>query len=87
MRNNGAIKELAALIRPPVTVMPSKEGRRSTFAMIASLIAILPALEGTPPTRTLLGLGVMVILIALNSLLWAFIGYIVGYRRRSGFGV
>ena len=57
------------------------------IGLLASLIAILPALEGTPPTRTLLGLGVMVILIALNSLLWAFIGYIVGYRRRSGFGV
>ena len=57
------------------------------IGLLASLIAILPALEGTPPTRTLLGLGLMVILIALNSLLWAFIGYIVGYRRRSGFGV
>ncbi|MEC9054212.1 MAG: hypothetical protein VX633_02830, partial [Verrucomicrobiota bacterium] len=57
------------------------------IGLLASVIAILPALDGAPPSRTLLGLGLMVILIALNSLLWAFIGYTVGYRRRSGFGV
>ena len=47
----------------------------------ASLVAIVPVLSGTPPTRTLLGLGLMVVLIGLNSLLWAFVGYAVGYRR------
>ncbi len=55
------------------------------IGLLASLVAILPALTGTPPLETLMGLGVMVVLIALNSLFWAFVGYSVGYRRRIGF--
>ena len=51
------------------------------IGLLASLVAIAPALSGTPPIRTLVGLGLMVILIGLNSLLWAFVGYAVGYRR------
>ena len=54
------------------------------IGLLASLVAILPALSGTPPLETLLGLGVMVVLIALNSLFWAFVGYSVGHNRRIG---
>jgi len=28
-----------------------------------------------------------VVLIVLNSLFWAFVGYVVGYRRRVGIGM
>ncbi|MBJ05567.1 MAG: hypothetical protein CMO40_00385 [Verrucomicrobiaceae bacterium] len=54
------------------------------IGLLASVVAILPALAGTPPLETLLGLGLMVILIAGNSLFWAFVGYAAGYRRRIG---
>ncbi|MCH2062541.1 MAG: hypothetical protein MK194_02315 [Roseibacillus sp.] len=56
------------------------------IGLLAALVAILPALSGTPPMATLVGLGVMVGLIGLNSMFWAFVGYVVGYRRRAGFG-
>ena len=57
------------------------------IGLLASLVAILPALNGAPPVGTFLGLGAMVVLIALNSLFWAFVGYVVGYRRRVGIGM
>ena len=57
------------------------------IGLIASLVAILPALTGTPPMKTLLGLGGLVVAIALNSLLWAWGGYRVGYRRQAAFGI
>lgn len=52
------------------------------IGLIASLVAILPALTGTPPVKTLLGLGSLVIAIAVNSLLWAWIGYWAGHRTK-----
>ena len=57
------------------------------IGLIASLVAILPAVTGTPPMKTLLGLGGLVVAIALNSLLWAWVGYRVGYRRQAAFGI
>ena len=57
------------------------------IGLLASLVAILPALNGAPPVGTFLGLGAMVVLIVLNSLFWAFVGYVVGYRRRAGIGM
>lgn len=55
------------------------------IGLVASVIAIIPALTGTPPVKTLLGLGGLVLAIAINSLLWAWIGYRAGYRREAGF--
>lgn len=54
--------------------------------LAASCIAILPVFSGAPPVETLYGLGAMVVLIGANSLFWAFIGYLVAYRRPSGIG-
>ena len=50
----------------------------------ASLIAILPVFSGAPPVKTLVGLGMMVVLIGANSLFWALVGYLAGYRRSAG---
>jgi multisubunit Na+/H+ antiporter MnhB subunit len=50
----------------------------------ASCVAILPVFSEAPPEQTLVGLGVMVVLIGVNSLFWAFVGYLTAYRRRSG---
>ncbi len=57
------------------------------IGLIASVIAILPALTGTPPVKTLLGLAALVVVIGLNSLAWAWIGYRAGYRPTAVFGV
>ncbi|MAF22879.1 MAG: hypothetical protein CMP26_09815 [Roseibacillus sp.] len=53
----------------------------------ASCVAILPVFSEAPPEQTLFGLGVMVVLIGVNSLFWAFVGYLAAYRRRSGIRV
>lgn len=51
--------------------------------LIAAVIAILPALVTAPPVKTLLGLGGLVLGIALNSLVWAWVGYRAGFQRTA----
>lgn len=53
------------------------------IGLIAALIAILPALVTAPPVKTLLGLGALVVGIALNSLIWAWVGYRAGFQRTA----
>ena len=50
------------------------------IGLIASVVAILPALTGTPPVKTLIWFAVLIVAIGLNSLLWAWVGYRAGYR-------
>lgn len=61
-------------------------GSALLIGLAAAVIAILPALAGTPPVKTLIGFVILVVAIALNSLGWAWVGYRVGYRRGSAFG-